>query len=324
MGEMTLAVIEVLDRDGSVRQSVTVREWPLRVGRALDNDLVLDDPHTAAHHFSVVPDEAGQVMLLVGESRNGLRCDAVQLAAGERAAVGALPPQLVAGRTTMRLRLASHALPPELPLQAMRPLTQGLGTLAALALAVTAVLVFNNYLDHDPDDFVESLGSLAVYAFGVALGWAGLWTVLSKVFTRQGHFGWHVRVMLMAALAWELVSNGAALVAFSLSWPWLSDFSFVAGYAILGAMLYFHLQAVEPHHPHRTRGFAIAAVVMGIGLSMWFNHQATDRLGSELYMNHLFPPALRLAPPVEADRFMQGVEALQPALDAKAGQDSHD
>lgn len=320
----TLAVLEVLDRDGSVRHGVVVREWPLRVGRALDNDLVLDDPHTAAHHFSVAPDEGGQLMLQVGDSRNGLRCDAVQLAAGARAAVGERPPLLVAGRTTLRLRLASHALAPEQPLLAQRALTQGLATLGALALAVIAVLVFNDYLDNDPDNFARSLGTLAVTALGAGLGWAGLWTLLSKVFTRQGHFGWHVRVMLMAVLTWELVSNGAALLAFSLSWPWLTDFSFIAAYAILGATLYFHLQAVEPHHPRRTRGFALAAAAMGIGLSLWFNDQASDRLGSELYMNHLFPPALRLAQPVDTEHFMQGVQALQPRLDAKAQQDDND
>ncbi|HEX3138834.1 MAG TPA: FHA domain-containing protein [Rhizobacter sp.] len=326
MGEVapTLAVLEVLDRDGSVRHSVSVREWPLRAGRALDNDLVLDDAHTAAHHFSVAPDEQGQVMLVVGDSINGLQCDARQLAAGERVAVGALPPLLAVGRMHLRLRLAGHALAPEQPLRALRPLTQGLPTLALLALGVALALLFGTYLENDPEAFTKALGSLAIYAMSVALGWAGLWTLLSKVFTRQGHFGWHLRVLLIAVLVWELVSEGSSLLAFAFSWPWLTDFTFIAGYVILGAMLYFHLQAVEPHHPRRTRSFAVASVVIGVGLSLWFNYQGSDRLGSELYMNHLFPPALRLARPVDTERFMQGVGALQPTLDAKAKKDGDD
>ena len=48
-----VAVLEVLDRDGSVRHSVSVPAWPLRVGRALNNDLVLDDRTHAPHHFSL-------------------------------------------------------------------------------------------------------------------------------------------------------------------------------------------------------------------------------------------------------------------------------
>jgi hypothetical protein len=324
----TLAVLEVLDRDGSVRQSLSVREWPLRVGRALDNDLVLDDPHTAAHHFSVTPDDDGHVVLTVGDSVNGLQVDARRLAAAERlplaAGVGDRSPQLVAGRTHMRLRLASHVLPPEQVLGFTHVLTQGLPTIAVLAAAAMLTLVFGSWLENDPDTFGKALGSLAVYAVGAVLGWSGVWTLLSKVFTRQAHFGWHMSVLLVAVLAWQVVTVGSSLLAFAFSWPWLADFSFVPGYLILGAMLYFHLQAVEPHHPRRTRGFAIASVGLGVALSLWFNLQNTDRLGTELYMNHLFPPALRVAKPVDTTRFMQGVAALQPTLDAKAKKDDKD
>jgi len=57
---------------------------------------------------------------------------------------------------------------------------------------------------------------------------------------------------------------------------------------------------------------------------LWSNVQSGDRLGSELYMNHLFPPALRLAKPVDTARFMQGVAALQTQLDDKAKKDADD
>lgn len=326
MGEVmpVLAVLEVLDRDGSVRQSLSVREWPLRVGRALDNDLVLDDPHTAARHFSVAADAQGRVAVTVGDSVNGLHFDTKRLRRGEQVDVGDKPPMLVAGRTHMRLRLAGHALAPEQTMLVTRVLTQDFSTLALLALAVVLTLVFSTYLENDPDTFVKALGSMATYAAGVAMGWAGLWTLLSKVFTRQGHFGWHLRVFLIAVLAWEAVTAASGLLAFALSWPWVTDFSFVFGYLILGAMLLFHLQAVEPHHPRRTRAFAAASTVMGVALSLWSNWQGSDRLGSELYMNHLFPPALRVARPVDTPRFMQGVAALQPTLDEKAKKDAND
>jgi hypothetical protein len=320
----TLAVVEVIDRDGSVRHSVSVCEWPLRVGRALDNDLVLDDAHTAAHHFSVAPDELGVPQLAVGDSINGLQFDARRMLAGETLPVGDTPPLLTLGRTHLRLRLASHVLAPEQALSAARVLRQALPTLALLALAALLVTGFGSWLESDPELFAKALGSTAIYSVSMAFGWAGLWTLLSKVFTRQGHFGWHVRVLLIAVLAWQAMTAGTALLAFAFSWPWITDFSFVLAYLILGAMLYFHLQAVEPHHPRRTRAFAVASVALGVGLSLWFNQQSTDRLGGELYMNHLFPPALRLARPVDMPSFMRGAASLQTVLDAKAKQDASD
>jgi hypothetical protein len=62
----------------------------------------------------------------------------------------------------------------------------------------------------------------------------------------------------------------------------------------------------------------VGSALTGLALSLWFNVQATDRAGSELYMNHLFPPALRVAKPVELTDFMQGAAGLQTRVDAKA------
>jgi hypothetical protein len=331
MGEMTvggmamgspLAVLEVLDRDGVVRQSVKVSAWPLRVGRAFDNDLVLDDPHTAPQHLRIARGEAGQLTLTVGASVNGLQCDGRALAAGEQLVLPSgphdKPVSLLLGRTQLRLRLATQVLAPEQVLGAARVLTQGLPTLLLLALATAAVLAFNTWLESEPDLLTKSLTSFAISALAIGFGWTGVWTLLSKVFAHQGHFGWHLRVMLLAVLAWEALMAGTALLAFSFSWPWVTDFNFVPAYAILGTMLYFHLQAVEPQHPRRTLGFAVGSALTGLVLSLWFNLQATDRPGSELYMNHLFPPALRVAKPVEVPHFMQGVADLQSRLDAQA------
>ena len=65
-----LALVEAVDRDGLVRQAWRIEQWPVTIGRALDNTVVLSDPHVAAHHATIdvavgasaadadVPDEA--------------------------------------------------------------------------------------------------------------------------------------------------------------------------------------------------------------------------------------------------------------------------
>ncbi|HZE90269.1 MAG TPA: hypothetical protein VE029_00960, partial [Rhizobacter sp.] len=279
---------------------------------------VLDDLHTAAHHFSVDIDEIGNVILTAGPSVNGLECGAQHLAAGASLVVGEQTLALTAGRTHLRLRLASHALAGEQKLLATRSLISNLGTLASLTAAALALLVFSTYLDTDSEGFVRALGTLGISALGAVLAWCGLWTLLSKIFTHQAHFGWHLRVVLTALLALQLVDAGTSLLAFSLSWPWITDFSFVLNYAIGAAMLYFHLQAVDTHKPRRLRIVAVSTVVVGVALNMWFNVQNTDRVGSELYMNHLFPPALRLAKPVDTATFMQRLLPLKATLDDQA------
>jgi hypothetical protein len=319
-----LAVLEVIDRDGAVRQSHAVAAWPLSVGRALDNDLVLDDPHTAAHHFRIDAGEDGEPFVEVVDSVNGLRCRAWRLGSGERRPVGDRPIDFVAGRTHFRLRLAGHALSAEQPLLGTPALNSGLRRLVPLGVAALAATLFGTWLLTEPDPMLRVLATTTITALGTLLVWCGAWTLLSKIFTRQPHFGWHLRVALTAVLVWDLVRLTTGAIAFAFSWTWVTDFDFVLDYLIAGALLYFHLQAVDTHRPRRIQVFAIATAVCGIALHLWFNWQGNERFGDELYLNELYPPALRLASPVDTTAFIDRVAPMKARLDDMAKKTSDD
>lgn len=313
----TIALLEVLDRDGHVRQYLPISAWPVRAGRALDNDLVLDDAHIAAHHFIVDRDDSG-VFVQVGESINGLSAEGLHLRHGDRIDVGPRPMRMDAGDSHLCLRLAEHALAPELPVRTPRGLWHMAWPPIAAGLLVLALLVFGIWLDTDPDELTRTLGSMLVAAATAGLVWCAGWSLVSKIFTRRSHFWWHVRVLLIGVLAIDVCGALAHLLAFSLSWPAVSDFSFAIVYAIGAAMLYFHVLGVEPRRPARMRAVAIGIFIAGTGLSLWFNFQSRDQFGEELYMHHLFPPAWRLSRPVETTRFVKGLAPLQATLDEKA------
>ena len=315
----TLALLEVLDRDGQVRATFPVTAWPLRLGRALDNDVVLADPHVAAHLLRIGADADG-VQFDIGESVNGIVLGSQRLAGGERKriAAGAAPIELTAGRTRLRLRLAEQPLAPELPLSAAAAVAPRAAISLVLALVLAAGLLFSTWLDTDPDGLGRALGTTLLSGIVGAAVWCGLWALLSKTFTRQGHFGWHLRVFLIASIAWGVLGVVPALAAFAFDWPWLTDFAFIATIAVAGAAFYYHLLAVEPARPRGVRRAAITAALVGIALTLWFNQQRTDRFGEELYMSHLFPPALRLARPVPVDAFVSGMAPLQELIDRKA------
>ncbi len=320
MGEaVTLAVIEVLDRDGQVRQSQRVPAWPLRIGRALDNDLSLGDPHVAPHHCVIDVDAQGLVLQAL-HTANGVQVGTRHIGAGEREALrdDGEAIELMAGRTRLRLRRPGDSLAPELPLAGSSALLRRTGPALAAGVALALGLAFETWLASDPDVFLRTLGSTALALLMGSAVWIALWSLLSKLFTRQTHAGWHLKVFLFSSLAWLVAGALPGMIAFALSWPWVSDFGFVAGYAIGAAALYFHLLGVEPARPKLMRGVAVAAFVLGTGLTLWNQQQRSERLGSDLYLSSFHPPALRLARPVAADAFVDGLAALQPLLDKKA------
>ena len=315
----TLALLETLDRDGQARASVAVRRWPLRVGRALDNHMVLSDPYVAAHHFHVQASEEG-LHLVVDATGNGVQIGRRRLHTGEehRWAPDAEPLEITVGRTRLRLRSAAAELPGELPLAGMATRSRRWLPSLAAACVLLALLMFNSYLDTDPDALGRASAALLLSATSIAAVWCGLWALLSKTFTRQTRFGWHLRVFLFAGVVLLVAEHLPSALAFALSWPWLSSFSFIATYSVVAATLYYHLLAVELARPRLMRWAGFVGAAVAVALTLWFNVQRNERWGEELYMSHLFAPALRLARPVDVDRFLEGVAALQPGLDDKA------
>lgn len=320
-----IAVLEVLDRDGQPRQSFAVPAWPLRIGRALDNDVVLSDPHVAAHHLTIAKADNDSetntgLALTLADTRNGALLGRKRLRGGESAVLAAdgEPIDITLGRTHLRLRLPGHAVAAELPLAPADSLPRRALPIVLAALLLVAGIVFTTWLDTDPENLARAIGSTLLTALLGAAIWCTAWALMSKTFTRQAHFGWHVRVFVVASLALLVVGALPSVLAFAFSWPWLTDFDFVGTIAVAAAALYFHLLAVEPAKHRLLKWAAAACGVVGVGLSLWFNLQRGDQLGEELYMNHLFPPALRLAKPVAPDAFVDGLAALRPLLDKKA------
>jgi len=314
-----LGLLEILDRDGHVRQSVSVHSWPLRIGRALDNDVVLSEPHVAATHLSIAPAEHG-LALTVGDTRNGVWLGSKRLRSGQSSllATDTDAIELTAGRTRMRLRLPDHALAPELPLASATTLTRQALMVAIAALVLLAALLFNTYLDSDPDGLSRAAGAMMLSALVGGAIWCGAWALLSKTFTRQAHFGWHVRVFLFAGIALIVANALPALLAFAFSLPALTDFAFIAEIAVAAAALYFHLLAVEPARRWLLKAVAVTCAVVGVALTLWFNVQRADMLGDELYMSHLFPPGFRIARPITSQAFIDDLATLKPQLDKKA------
>jgi hypothetical protein len=310
--------LEVLDRDGQVRQSFAIVRWPLRIGRALDNDVVLSDPHVAPHHLLI--EEAGTGFELVaGDTRNGVLLGTRTLGRGERSPFAAADSlQLTAGLTRLRLRLPGAPLAPELAIEPKAPLTRRLAPLLIGALVLALGVLFNTYLVTDPDGFGRAAGSTLLASIVGAAIWCGGWALLSKTFAHQARFGWHLRVFLFSGIAALAVDVLPALFAFAFSWPWLTDFAFIGVIVIGAGALYFHLLAVEPGRRRLLKGVATTCALVGVALTLWFNQQRNDLFGDELYMNHLFPPGLRIAKPVSTDAFIDGLAPLKAALDKKA------
>src|SRR5690606_26252260 len=64
--------IELLSRSGDIQQRFGFDELPIRIGRAYDNHIILDDPYTAAHHAQIDKSDDGTLVIRDLDTRNGI------------------------------------------------------------------------------------------------------------------------------------------------------------------------------------------------------------------------------------------------------------
>lgn len=319
--EDRLALIELLERDGRVARTLDVHRWPVTLGRALDNTLVLDDPHVAGAHAILAPDEQGQLLLSVGATANGLLLDGRHLPTGTRQPLPAGGALLQLGTTRLRLRLPGEVLAAERPLGG--PSAQP-GTVAGLAVALMLLMTAGHWIELDPGaDFTAWLQLL----FGVpvaVVGWSGAWALLSKLFQHRFDFWGHLSRVLPWLLAMLLAETLLPQLAASLAWPWLWQLTTPVA-AVLGALLLrSQLRHVLPQH-----GRAVSLAVAGTALvyfaiSLSFTYRSTDSLARAPYMSTLPMPALRLGGTVSTQALVAAMAPLEAPLAARVKQARQD
>lgn len=304
-----LALVELIDRDGRIGRCVDVHAWPVTLGRALANQVVLDDPHVAAQHASIGPDDAGVLRLWVGTSVNGAQVGARRVAAGSSLAL----PQgglITLGGQRLRLKLRGDTLAPE---RAMGVPAGGRG-LVLMLLLLLALVVAGHWVELDPGvDFTNWLPMLLGLPVVLA-GWCGAWALASKLFQHRFDFWGHLAI----ALPWLLVIQVSAVLlphaAAALGWPWLWHASTPLQAVLAALLLRAHLAHVLPAHG-RAVMVAVAALVLvsgSVGLAL--NLRSHGRPLAAPYMATLPLPQLRLGAAVSPADLVQAMEPLREPL----------
>lgn len=306
-----LAVVEVLDRDGHVRTAFPVWRWPVTIGRAIDCDVVLDDPHAAARHATLL-DADETLSLAVGTTINGIQLKRRQLKSGEAVTLGH-DEVFQIGTTRLRVRLASEHPAPERPLvpDTSHPRLQ-VAAMAALFLAWTAG---GFWLRSDPGARVSEYLAVVLASLLMITVWIGFWSVASKIVQHSFEFARHARIALLYSLIISAASVGLPLAAYAIGWPLLSRIGLLTVGALGAAMVLAHLTLILPAYRRVLVASVVAVFVTGAGLFIVRNYQTYERPFSELYVSTLAPPAFRLVHGVSPAQFIDDSRSLKGTLD---------
>jgi hypothetical protein len=288
----------------------------ITVGRAYDNDIVLDDPHVAPHHLRLLRGEDGRWSAEDLGTLNGIRV------AGARRNRVALDGDttLQIGHTGIRLRASAHAVPPELPLLRTRPRWP---VALVCLVAMLGLSLLQAWLSETGESkLVSYLTALLTLAI-VTVVWASVWSVISRIFTGYAQYGRHLFIASAGMLIYVIYDLLTDIGAFALSLPALMAYGFIGAWLVFALVCFAHLRALGPS---RLALKAVCVLLLaGLGVAIQGLRMADGRTSSGqptiAALQKLEPPASRLVAPQAQSAFFTGAADLKASLDQARTED---
>lgn len=310
---MSLAIfIEQLNPDGEVIRRSKVTHLPITIGRAYDNDIILDDPHTAAHHAQIELNQLDELIIADLGSYNGITF------ANTRENFFVIGGDNVyrLGHTRLRIRTADYKVAAEVTDSTNHRWEGVLPALTGLALLLITGLLSTWLADLSQGTLSKYLLEL-VSVFSFAIGWSGIWALFGKLFTGHARFGRHLFIASAGLAFLELWEHFSSLVAYAFSWESLQTFSVHPIIFICAVVLYFHFLTAGNKRPNRLKMYLAAIAIIGSAITMTKEYQASNHLSDQLYMSRIYPPAVRISRDHSLEEFMADMESLKTEVDAE-------
>jgi hypothetical protein len=304
--------VEILSRQHEIAARFRIAGPEARIGRGYNNDVIVDDPYVAAEHLRLFRDEAGQLVLEDLGSANGTYLDGARQRLSRIVVDGRQPIRI--GQTYLRIREANFAVEPERFGRPQRHVLPAV-LVAALSAALLAIDELSIWLNQTTEVQATAYLWPPLGLITAVLAWAGMWALLSRIFSARSHFLRNLLITLTGALAASFYSEIAQLVAYAMTWSAPRNYGYVAVWLVLAVMCFFHLMKIGPPRLW-LKGSILAILFVGaVGAQTLQLSETFFRSGRQNTARLLMPPVLRMVPLRNEDAFFGEIAKLKATLD---------
>ncbi|HEY1234176.1 MAG TPA: FHA domain-containing protein [Candidatus Binatia bacterium] len=315
-----LGYIEVLDNKGEVVERTRIDSFPIHVGRAYSNEVVVDDPYVCPEHVTIELDDSGSLVARDLNSVNGL-----WLGSGGKKPVPKLElnsgSQFRIGHTLLRYRSFDHPLAPTLRDRENSASFFGSPYIAALAgITVFSLLCLEGFLGSVERVTIAGIVSEPLVTFATLLLWAGLWTLAGRVILSRFYFFEHVTIASLAIVAFFAINAGAEWAEFLFPFiPALWVASVFGAGVILAALVFGHLRFASMMR-RRSRIWAASSVSAAlIGISFISDYANRSKFSNVMEFTGIVKPLdAAWVPTMSVDRFIENSQKLKSDLERLA------
>jgi len=314
-----LGFIEVLDGRGNVDERVAVDSFPIHLGRAYNNQVVVNDPYVCPVHAVIERDEQGRLFACDLDSVNGLRSGAddkritaLELHSGT---------QFRIGHTMVRFCSVDHPVAPTLIDREHKNFIAASAYLAPIAaLIVFLLLCLDSFLGSVERITFAKIVSEPLTTLSMLLVWSGLWSLASRIVVGHFQFARHVAIACGAVLAFIALSTSSEWIEFIFPIiPALRIAGVLGSGAIFAALVYGHLGLASMMRRRSRLWASLLVSGAAIGLSVVIDFANRSRFSNVMeYTGIVKPLDAAWLPANSIDQFIEKSDKLKKELDALA------
>lgn len=314
---MATVILEVQAR--GLHQYHRLEQFPVHIGRAFDNDIILSDHTVSPHHLRLERDAAGQLVVYNLSSENGTRLNRQRL--GQQGVPAPLPSELQLGNR--RLRLLSSDMPVEDAQLArcagwFKGLCQPVVAIALL-LASLGVGLFDEYLNtavrQDALFYLSRVLEELLWTVAIALGMAAV----VRAVLQRWEFVPALGIVSLFNLLPPLLEQAAKLLgyAFTSELPSLLLETVVGQFLLLPLLLYLFLRWVlsQPRSHAWAAALLLSALPLGLQAVNLLSQFSSGRefSGEPDYHKTLSSLNWHVGKPLDIDAYLEKATAALPA-----------
>ncbi len=314
--------VEILNRRNRIKSRIRLNNFPVTIGRAYTNNIIIDDRFIDPEHVRLSFDEGGNLVAEDLGSKNGLH----QLKPLKRVKSVIILPgtQIRVGHTVLRFRSPDYNVgPAEVKLYEQTAFQRFLKSKSA-GLAVflfsLVVLMASDFLgSYDRFTFAKFLSNFLPVLLIFAM-WAGCWSFANRVVSHEFHFISHLAVLSTAVIGFLFFIEAIGYYAFLFSPGVFLDVVEIMGLALISTLfLYGHL-SVASTVSRVWRLISSSLIAFGLfGLFGYIDYVERAEFSNAIeFYADLKPINVHLLPTVSTEAFFKDSRDLKEKVDAFA------
>lgn len=238
-------IIEILDRFGKIKERHQTDRFPIRIGRAYNNDIIIDDPYISPNHIELLIDGDGHVLVTDLKSENGLfslhplqRHDLLMLEENQRIRIGHTDIRFRSSAFPVRETFIDRARPSQLHL-----LFTNLIMLPVFWLLTAGIFLGFYYQQSFQEVTFNNLVGQILPVFIFIFVWAACWSIVSKIVTHRFYFTYHAILTSVVIAGFYLIEPVFEYIEFLYPIDGLADrLSLISDVGLPAILLYGNIR----------------------------------------------------------------------------------